>query len=287
MKSKFAIAIVPLVLALSACTAPNNNSIVRHDNQAGIIGGQYVETEDLIAKSTVGLVATVIMRETEENKNLESRSSSFICTGTLLSDNIVLTAGHCIPEVGEEFETVRVFVIFKDDINKATREDARLVEDYRIHSQYDQKGPLGEDMNDIALLRFEGTKPANYNVAKFLPTDTWLVPGTIVTLAGYGLYETDGVTTKSDERLRKVDVKVAENFGKTELVLDQRFGKGACHGDSGGPAFLTIDNVPYVWGITSRGAGKNDVDDCSLYSVYTKFNTQLDFLIQALMELEY
>lgn len=286
MDTQFRILFAALILGLSACTAPQNNEIKLSNDRQAIIGGEIVASEDLISKSTVALVASVRLKETEENKHLP-REAQFICTGTLMSDNIVLTAGHCIPEVGDLYEEATLFVVFNQDLHQMTPSDVRVVENYRIHDDYEKVGEYGEDMNDIALARFSGVKPAHYSVAKFLPQDDLLVEGATVTLAGYGLIETDGVNTKSDEKLRKVDVAVVGEFGKTEVLLDQSKGKGACHGDSGGPAFMTVDNVPYVWGITSRGAGKNGVDDCSLVSVYTKFNTQQDFLLKALIELDY
>ncbi|MNY53743.1 Trypsin [compost metagenome] len=104
-----------------------------------------------------------------------------------------------------------------------------------------------------------------------------------MTLAGYGL--TDGVNKTGDNLLRKTDVQIIEHFGKTEVALDQSQGKGACHGDSGGPAFLKVAGVEYVWGITSRGIGKDGVDDCSLFSLYTKVTAQQAFVDGALATL--
>ena len=50
--------------------------------------------------------------------------------------------------------------------------------------------------------------------------DVTVPEGTKVTLAGYGLIKTDGVNTESDDRLRKVQVEIAGNFGKHEILLD-------------------------------------------------------------------
>lgn len=285
--TNFKVLLVTGLLSATACTGPQSHIVNQDDNRTGIIGGEIVATDDLIAKSTVAIVASVMFRETEETKNMPNREAQFICTGTLISDNIILTAGHCVPQVGDIYEEAVLYVVFNTDMHKMNPGDVRIVDNYKIHPDYEKVGPMGEDMNDIALIRFNGVKPANYSAAKFLPDDSLLTAGQNVTLAGYGLIETDGVTTKSDEKLRKVDVSIVGDFGKTEVLLDQSQGKGACHGDSGGPAFVTVNSIPYVWGITSRGAGKDGVDDCSLVSVYTKFNAQQDFLIQALIELDY
>lgn len=263
--------------ALAACSPATQNSVQSGTQSTGIIGGQPVDTKDSIAKTTVAIIASV--------KTADDQEGQFICTGSLLKHNMVLTAGHCVPQVGEEYKEVSLYVIFNTDINNMQRTDIRLVVDSEVHEDYGKIGQDGEDASDVAVLRFAGGMAPGYQIAKFLSDESLLVPGTKVTLAGYGLIETDGVNTKSDDRLRKVDVEIADSFGKTEMLLDQTQGKGACHGDSGGPAFLEVNGVQYVWGITSRGAGKDGKDDCSLVAVYTKVKSQATFISKAIKTL--
>ncbi|ASD65338.1 S1 family peptidase [Bdellovibrio bacteriovorus] len=274
--SKALVLTTTVLAGLVACSPASQNAV--NTQGTSIIGGEPVETSDSIAKTTVAIIASVQTQDGQEG--------SFICTGSLLKNNMVLTAGHCVPVVGEEYKEVAIYIIFNTDINKMERADVRLVTDAVVHEDYGKMGEQGEDANDVAVLKFAGAMAPGYKVAKFLSDESLLVPGTKVTLAGYGLIETDGVNTKSDDRLRKVDVEIVESFGKTEILLDQSQGKGACHGDSGGPAFLEVKGQQYVWGITSRGAGKDGKDDCSLVSVYTKVKSQADFINGAMKTLQ-
>ncbi|WII72988.1 trypsin-like serine protease [Bdellovibrio sp. 22V] len=262
--------------SLLACSPAQQNAVNLGADNSSIIGGVPVDAKDSIAKSTVAIVASVVTHDDQEGQ--------FICTGSLLAENIVLTAGHCVPN-SADYKEVALYVIFNTDLRKMAKTDIRLVVDTEVHTEYGKAGEHGEDANDLALIKFAGPMAPGYTLAKFLDDETLLKPGTKVTLAGYGLIETDGVNTKSDDRLRKVDVEVVEDFGKTEILLDQTQGKGACHGDSGGPAFLEVKGVQYVWGVTSRGAGKDGVDDCSLVSVYTKVKSQSEFIEKALKKL--
>lgn len=266
-----------LLGSLIACSPSQQHSVQLGADSSSIIGGAPVDNKDAIAKSTVAIVASVVTKDDKEGQ--------FICTGSLLKENIILTAGHCVPVVGEEYKEVALYVIFNTDLNQMQKADVRLVVDHAVHTQYGQVGQDGEDAHDLALIKFAGAMAPGYQLAKFLDDESLLKPGTKVTLAGYGLIETDGVNTKSDDRLRKVDVEVVEDFGKTEVLLDQTQGKGACHGDSGGPAFLNVNGTQYVWGVTSRGAGKDGKDDCSLVSVYTKVKAQSEFVNSALKKL--
>lgn len=266
-----------LLGSLIACSPAKQNSVQLGADSTSIIGGVPVDAKDTIAKSTVALVASVVTQDDQEGQ--------FICTGSLLTSNVVLTAGHCVPEVGAEYKEVALYVIFNTDLNNMQRGDIRLVVDYVIHSEYGKTGEQGEDAHDLALVKFSGAMAPGYQLAKFLDDETLLTAGKKVTLAGYGLIETDGVNTKSDNKLRKVDVEIVEDFGKHEILLDQTQGKGACHGDSGGPAFLEVNGTQYVWGVTSRGAGKDGKDDCSLVSVYTKVKSESTFVKDALKKL--
>ena len=70
--------------------------------------------------------------------------------------------------------------------------------------------------------------------------------------------------------LNKDDVLVAEPiWGSTEVMLDQTGGKGACHGDSGGPAYAMVNGQMQLFGITSRGVGDGTGPQCTHFSVYT------------------
>ena len=43
------------------------------------------------------------------------------------------------------------------------------------------------------------------------------------------------------------------SFSDTEVLFNQKDGKGSCHGDSGGPAILQSGGKNLVFGVTSRG----------------------------------
>ncbi len=175
----------------------------------------------------------------------------------------------------------------------------------------------GADNNDIAVVRFQGGLPEGYKVAPILADESVLTAGKSVTLAGYGL--TEVVKTKVDPKtypdfekavkehvvqchyvsgdcftlenkneniLKKTDVTVIAPFGETEMDLDQTKGKGACHGDSGGPALVEVEGIQYVWGITSRGTGQGGIDDCSEIATYTKVKPHAGFIQWAAKNLQ-
>ena len=69
-------------------------------------------------------------------------------------------------------------------------------------------------------------------------------------------------------------------YGKTEVEMNQTQGKGACHGDSGGPAFVVSGGQYYLFGVTSRGPS-NQPDNCASAGIYTNILAHLDFIQSA------
>lgn len=268
------------ILATMCSCSPGikkSEDILLNSDSASIIGGKKIQEDDIIGKSTVALVADIITTDGKREQG--------ICTGSLLRSNVVLTAAHCIPQ-GPAVKESSIYVVFGKDLRKQNQVKVRLVTDYVIHEKYGKANLNGEDDNDIALLKFSGELPEGYQLAELLQDEALVQPATKVTLAGYGFVWTDGEESYSDNTLRRVDVSVIENFGNTEVVLDQSQGRGACHGDSGGPAFLEVNGKQLVWGITSRGGGMDGVDDCSYFSIYTRVKPHSEFIDLALAKLQ-
>ncbi|UOF00365.1 S1 family peptidase [Bdellovibrio reynosensis] len=283
MISKLSTKVLLATVVLSSMVACSPKSTPKSEfgtstSTASIIGGEKVKADDQIVKSTVALMS---FREDAQGE----QSQSF-CTGTLIAKNVILTAAHCIPYIAEDDKRGGMLVIFHLDLNKATQKDVLEIVDVVMHQDYGTDVEAQEDLNDIALVKFTGELPKGYGVAKLLTDSSLLKKDATVTLAGYGYIKTDGVNVENDYNLRKANVQIYDRMGNTEIVLDQTKGKGACHGDSGGPAFLKVDNVEYVWGVTSRGIYKEgDPDNCQTYSVYTEVAAQAAFIKEGLAKL--
>jgi secreted trypsin-like serine protease len=132
-----------------------------------------------------------------------------------------------------------------------------------------------KNWGDLAVIGFSGSLPAGYSPVAIAGEDQ-LVDGETVLLAGYG--ETDGREAIASSHLKAVAVRVQKaRYAKSEFTVDQTDGKGACHGDSGGPAFVARGNELHLVGITSRGFD----DVCGKASVYTRVSSFLAWIQSA------
>lgn len=237
-------------LSLIACAKGPVGSDSQADGQyfrSGIIGGEDSTGSEGYAKTVAGLV------------NVTQGS---LCTASILSDSILVTAAHCVD--GAAPSDLRV--IFGTNF-KGTDRKVQPVVSMIESSIYPIHGNDEKDNGDIAVVRFSGGLPAGFHPATLLTDANALKNGAVVLLAGYGI--SDGVAHTGAGTLRSVEVTIQDSqYSKSELLLDQTHGKGACHGDSGGPAYVKVGEKWMLFGVTSRGV--NDPrNDCSVSAAYT------------------
>lgn len=235
------------VSALAACAPGHQQSELADNAQtgAGIIGGSVMQANNPLSKNIVAVYDTV---------------KKGLCTGSLLGNNLVLTAAHCIGDQPQQ-----MVVAFGLDLEK--KPVGRKVDAAVVFPGYAQRKDAEKDTGDIALIHFQGTLPEGYAAATLLSDARALRNGANVLLAGYGI--TNGVTKVGSGVLRSVVVKIADaRFAQSEILMDQTQGRGACHGDSGGPAYAAIGSQSFLFGITSRGI-RDPQDRCDQYAAYT------------------
>ncbi len=285
-------------LSLIACGPQKNHTAYQMETAAkdsGIIAGTAVSNQDALSKSIVGIFATHQAGDT----------GGAICTGSLLPGNIVLTAAHCVDNF--------MVVVFSQDFNSTQSNQVFQVDKIAVSPYWETRKNASKDHGDIAILHFQGNVPAGYVPANLVTDASVLENQAQVVLAGYGVNHVaetpidvntypdliksvqtgkvvcdDPTNLKNCAQvdmtgsglLRKTSVTIEDNkFAQSEILLNQTKGTGACHGDSGGPAYITVNGQLYLWGVTSRGE-RDPKNDCSQYAVYTSTLFYKDWITQ-------
>lgn len=194
-----------------------------------IVGGTPV------ARGQLPFMALVIMQ------------GRFLCGGTLVASDYVLTAAHCVesPETGNLFQPrdFRLFIGI-DNIN-----DAKSSNTFGVSAVFQYPG--WDDFtreNDVAVLRLSRDVPTDIGAPVSLVgsgNTTYDAPGFGVVTAGWGRTSTDGDTSSQllETSLNVVsdagcDAAYDEDFFPAVMICAAAPGRDSCQGDSGGPLFV-------------------------------------------------
>ncbi len=257
-----------------ACAPSNQKLSVLESNEntgTAIIGGKSVEFGDYKLSSVVGI------------KIMESFSNQLIavCTGTLIAQDIVVTAAHCVAEMPASVTFLIYFGTSLTDQKKISA--VRTAIKKQIHPKYSVNKE--ENGYDIALLKISEPAPVYIKPAALMKDSSKIKWGQKLTVAGYGY--TSIVDSRNQgiiRNLKQAQVKIGKSwFSETEFQVFQ-FMNGICSGDSGGPAFLEENGELKLAGITNR-AMSNGLISCIISSYFLRVDKMNDWIQQTSKQL--
>lgn len=261
-----------LLLAIVSCGQPSNNK--QNLLQSYIMAGQSVEDGNIVAQSTVAIT-------------LKDKPSGF-CSGTLISEDLVITAVHCVTSFKAHthfFTKTSYTVELSNDtqvwfgvnipINKLNgnnneTSNTKTFSQNLIHnaeikipkniSFYDSYGPQYRQF-DLALIKLAKKAPNGFKPVAILDSAYEIPPYTELLVAGVGDTEKSFINTV----LNKTHRPYVRKYDETGFLINQVDGKeGVWHGDSGGPAYLELENKLILVGATS---GRFDADNAYMVNV--------------------
>jgi len=229
-----------LVVWVSSGCGDHPQATTEHDVRVGeahqpIISGAPADGD----RAVVGLVYEL------------GSARALLCTGTLVASRWVVTAAHCA--VPLQPVAIAVGSSFDESVEVGVQQSV-------LHPGFD----ADTLDHDLALLRlFEAPDAAPLELA---PRDQPSTEGDLVRLVGFGL-------TAEDEPRRKRQGTAQITESERHSFRVEAAPSLPCSGDSGGPAFATVDDRELLVGVLSSGDW-----ECVDHGTYVRVASYRDFL---------
>lgn len=182
-----------------------------------------------------------------------------VCSGIVVAENVVLTAGHCVAG-GRDIR-----VHYRDAAGQPV-----LLEPAEVatHNGYNARAVEARQQSiDLALIRLSAPLPAPF-VPATLAAAGLPRAGSAVLAYGWGVSQENAPATTGT--FRRADLAAVEPYGPGKVLLwaadpsglGKRPGAGVCQGDSGGP-IARADGTVIAVSTWAKGSGKSQ---CGLYT---------------------
>lgn len=219
------------------------------------------------SKSTNDIVGGQIVEATSEGPERRSTVGMLGCTGSIIADDLVITAAHCYQDA-----ISGGVVVFGTSFSDNARQVVRIKTGW-VNPAYNSSS------NDFAILQLDETIPDDYEPISMQPQDYPLYRFDRVRLAGFG---SDGITATFGN-LRSVESYLSDRATNGSLYV-RNGTTAACNGDSGGPLFHRRDNTWHLIGVAST-AVKDSAGRCVGGNHYTPIRENYATILAASQEL--
>ncbi len=221
-----------------------------------------------------------------------SNSDRTSCTGVIISENLILTAGHCFDNVDKDTKSIQ---ISNNKNGEYKLKKIELAQKWTRHPLYKEpkSGGRKKDVDiqyDIAYLKTESNLLAEFELAEqdlpkvFTSDDTLAEAMKVQTEGmayGYGLVVDSDNPQDNTGSIKKELPQNLELNSEINVIIARSLIKkrGVCQGDSGGGLYMQVGNETYVAGILSGISSEGGCGSKESYAAYSMIHKHLCWIM--------
>lgn len=214
--------------------------------------------------------------------SIQSTSGSHFCGGSIIGDDLILTAAHCMEDVDGKNPDMQVRV-GAHSLTDGSGQVIQVATTY-THQEYPNLS------KDVAVLKLAAKITDNNAKVIALADDAFfnanVSAGTSMIVSGWGTLQSNG---QSPDKLQEVSVPYVTNevcnkasayngqIQDTEICGGYtEGGKDSCQGDSGGPLVVNDGNRLVQVGVVSWGEGCAEAEKYGVYANVASLRTWIN-----------
>ncbi|CAF1014548.1 unnamed protein product [Didymodactylos carnosus] len=262
----------------ATCGCPGR-PLTQKNSSSRIVGGQ-----DAVENSWPWVVA---LTTAEDVLNLKTSLNPF-CAGFIISDDIIITAAHCLKNVNSQRLRILTGV---HDLRSFVPNSKNTYEVYSIISHEDYRvTPENIQLNDIALIKLR-QKLSGINNRLCLPSTSSTFPKSKIIAVVVGWGKLQASSSRNSPTLQQLVLPiVSDNNAKCKQHVANsniQFCAGhetlhvdSCAGDSGSPLMIVENNRYVAAGLVSYG--NKQCDSSESPGIYTRISFYSQWINQTI-----
>lgn len=227
-----------------------------------IVGGSNVSPDQMDARQFSTVALTTDIQKSPDKPSPLAGEKSF-CTGTIISERVIVTAAHCLQAFDPATRSKKPGIMLPEEKDFIVHFDTKVNKDGTFiraekvipHPDWSPMATLNPftDVapNDIGIIVLSEDIPEKAKPVAIADLDLDLTSFKKAYLAGFGVSFNRNLNNTGV--LRQVATSMGNSAPKLKKFGVGQLGKGACAGDSGGPAFIKNNDAFELVGATSTG----------------------------------